>query len=540
MSVKCLSAAALLCAAIVTASCGGGKDVYTKLNRQAAQEYLQPVRPASEGRNPCWNKYAKKFMYAPTFDVPAVPDALAYRFTVRGEEGSWSFTADAPDVSLAPIWNDIPPSAVKLTVEAKLPGDRYDTVFTRSFLRDFPFKGPYHEAVRDYREAAILGALYVHLTPEIQHWIGSDEPDMAYSHNTYPCKIIGATIRNECLIARELPERRENALEIARSAAAFLMRMSRPADEPLAYFPPTYYLDRETSNRDYNRGKTMMLEAASAGQAFLDLYDATGEPVYLERAVAIGRTYVKLQRPDGSLPIKVDFLTGEPVNDVCAMLHPLLRYFQRLEGYGYDEFVPAREKGERWMDEVAVERFDMTGQFEDVSVVGLEPYQNLTNVTATRYASYLLNKPTVSEHDLQNARDLIRLSEDQFAHWAYHELTPDGFHKKNAPGVHEQYKYEMPVNSSSCNLANAWLDYYEVTGDLLSYAKAKALIDNITIQQNAVSGMIPTSFEWREPERDRRRTFWVNCTLNSVTTLLRFAGMSHELPGGASSTGAQR
>ena len=134
----------------------------------------------------------------------------------------------------------------------------------------------------------------------------------------------------------------------------------------------------------------------------------------------------------------------------------------------------------------------------------------------------------MSERDLQNARDLIRFSEDQFVHWAYYDLTQDGFHKKNAPGVHEQYKYEMPVNSSSCNVANALLNYYEVTGDLLAYAKAKALIDNITIQQNAVDGMIPTSFEWREPTR--RRTFWVNCTFNSVNTLLRFAGMSDKLP----------
>ena len=527
MVTKYLSAAAVICAAIVTVSSCGEKDLYTKLNRQAAKENLHPVRPASEGRNPCWNKFAKKFMYAPAFDVPAPSDAISYRFTVSSEAGSWSFTADRPDASLAPIWNSIPPSPVTLCVEAKLICDEYDTVYTRQFLRDFPFEGPYRGPSRDYREAAIKGALYVHLLPEMQHWIGSDEPDMAYSHNTYPCKIIGATIRNECLIARELPERRENALAIARSAAAFLIRKSQPADAPLAYFPPTYYLDKETSGRDYNRGKTMMMEAASAGQAFLDLYDATGEQEYLERAVQIGRTYVRLQRPDGSLPIKVDFETGEPVNGVSAMLTPLLRYFLRLEGYGYAEFAPAREKGAHWMDEVAVERFDMTGQFEDISVLGLEPYQNLTNVSACAYASYLLKKPDRNERDLQNARDLIRFSEDQFVHWAYHDLTPDGFHKKNAPGVHEQYKYEMPVSSSSCNVANALLNYYEVTGDLLAYAKAKALIDNITIQQNAVDGMIPTSFEWREPTR--RRTFWVNCTFNAVNTLLRFAGMSDEL-----------
>ena len=498
-------------------------DTYKRLNNQAAKEYLQPVRPASEGRNPCWNKFAKKFIYAPAFDVPDPSDALSYRFTVSSDTGSWSFESKRPNASLAPVWNSIPPGPVSLCVEAKLICDEYETVYTRSFLRDYPFEGPYRDAVRDYREAAIKGALYVHLMPEVQHWIGSDVPDMAYSHNTYPCKIIGATIRNECLIARALPERRENALAVARSAADFLIRMSRPADSPLAYFPPTYYLDKEASKREWNQGKTMTLEAAAAGQAFLDLYDETGEQEYFDRAAGIGRTYVKLQREDGSLPIKVDFVTGEPVNDVCAMLHPLLRYFRRLESYGLTEFAHARKKGERWMDSVAVERFDMTGQFEDVNVKGLEPYQNLTNCTAAPYASYLLKKPDMNSVDLQNAIDLIRLSEDQFVHWAYHEKTADGFPKKNAPCVHEQYHYEMPVDNSSCNVANAWLDLYETTGDRLALAKAKALIDNITIQQNAVSGQIPTTFEWREAGKDRKRSFWINCSFSSVTTLLRFA-----------------
>ena len=506
-------------------SCSDGLN-YDRLNRQAAKEYLIPVRPASEGRNPCWNKFAKKFMYAPAFDVQAPSDATSYRFTVSNENDSWSFKSNSPYASLAPVWNSIPPGPVSLCVEAKLICDIYDTVYTRSFLRDYPFEGPYREAVRDYREAAIKGALYVHLMPEVQHWIGSDVPDMTYSHNTYPCKIIGATIRNECLIARELPERRENALAVACSAAAFLIGMSRPADAPLAFFPPTYYLDKEASKREWNQGKTMTLEAASAGQAFLDLYDATCGQEYLDRAVGIGRTYVSLQREDGSLPIKVDFLTGEPVNEVCAMLHPLLRYFRRLEDYGFNEFAPAREKGERWMDEVAVERFDMTGQFEDVNVKGLEPYQNLTNCTAAPYASYLLRKSDMSERDLQNAIDLIRLSEDQFVHWAYPDVTQDGFPKKNAPCVHEQYHYEMPVDNSSCNVANAWLDLYEATGDELAFAKAKALIDNITIQQNAVNGKIPTTFEWRETAKDRKRTFWINCSFSSVSTLLRFSEMT--------------
>ena len=148
---------------MMLAGCGG--SVYDRLNKQAESEYLQPVRPASEGRNPCWNKFAKKFMYAPAFEVPSVPGADKYRFTVKGSAGNWTFIADRPDADLSPVWNQIPPSNVELIVEA-LTGKEADTVYTRSFLRDFPFDGPYNGPVRSYKEAAIRAALYNHLMPQ--------------------------------------------------------------------------------------------------------------------------------------------------------------------------------------------------------------------------------------------------------------------------------------------------------------------------------------------------------------------------------------
>ena len=57
---------------------------------------------------------------------------------------------------------------------------------------------------------------------------------MNYRHNTYPCKIIGATIRAEALLARLLPAHKEQATRIARNAAQFLIDQSRPAGDPLA------------------------------------------------------------------------------------------------------------------------------------------------------------------------------------------------------------------------------------------------------------------------------------------------------------------
>ena len=219
--------------------------------------------------------------------------------------------------------------------------------------------------------------------------------------------------------------------------------------------------------------------------------------------------------------IKMDFDTGQPVNDAPAMLHPLLNFLSRLHRqYGINEFLPMQEAGERWMREVPLKSFDMEGQFEDVSVMGLQPYENLTNCTAAPYADYLLRKEDPTEEDISNAIDLIRLSEDQFVHWDY-PLGPDDIHKRCAPAVHEQYKYETPIDNSSCNVANAMLSLYEKTGDRLMLAKAKALIDHLTVMQHQNSGVIPTAFVFRPVDRDIKTQITLNCCYADVLILMR-------------------
>lgn len=52
---------------------------YAAINAQAAEQYLRPIRPGYEGRNPFWNGFAKKFIYAPAFDFDEVAGAANYR-----------------------------------------------------------------------------------------------------------------------------------------------------------------------------------------------------------------------------------------------------------------------------------------------------------------------------------------------------------------------------------------------------------------------------------------------------------------------------
>ncbi|MBQ9138427.1 MAG: AGE family epimerase/isomerase [Alistipes sp.] len=516
---KFICAIALLGAVVACAP----KDANQRLTELAAAEYLTPVHPGSDDR-PFWNGFAGKFIYAPAFDFQAVEGAESYLYTATCECGkSWSFKADSPQQSLAPIWNSIPQGVdVTLKVEGiDSKGVAVGTAGERSFFRDYGFNPPYTGAVRGYREAAILGMLYVHTMPAVQNFKHSTEPDMSYTHFTYPCKIIGAVVQVETLLAKTAPQYRDEALSIARNAAQFLIDHARKPGERLAYFPPTYYKNLVHSSRSWNQGRTMAMEAASAGEAYLDLYDATGDNLYLEQAVGIANTYLTLQNEDGSWHIKYDFATGEPVNDVKAMLHPLLRYFLRLErDYGRTEYAAARLRGEQWMARHILESFDMTGQFEDTNVEGLQPYENLTNCTAAPYATYLLCRGA-SEAEVATAYELVRFSEDQFVHWDM-PLNESGYKTDSTPCVYEQYKYQMPVDNSTCNVANAMLDLYQLTGDELMRAKAKALIDNITVVQCVNTGKIPTTWRIR---LNYTPTFWANCTYDSVCTLLRMENL---------------
>lgn len=54
------------------------------------------------------------------------------------------------------------------------------------------------------------------------------------------------------------------------------------------------------------------------------------------------------------------------------MLHPILNHVRRLErDYGVTEYSGMSDKAAEWKRRVALETFDMTGQFEDVTVEGL-------------------------------------------------------------------------------------------------------------------------------------------------------------------------
>lgn len=513
-------------------SCCCDHSTETMLNSQAANEYATPIRPGGEGK-PFWNVNAKRFIYAPVFDIPETPGAQSYIFTIVQSDGtSRQFTAQSPLTSLASVWADIPVGETTLTVQPlDASGTEIGEPFNRTFMRDFPFTADDKVRHYDYRESALKALYNLHKWGPTQHWLNGTEPDMTFENNVYACKIVGATIQLECLVAEHIPAEREEALAIARNAAQYLIDNSRPADAPLAFFPPTYNLwPADTAQYTYkvvrdNQGKTMFMEAVIPAEAFLDLFAITGDSLYFNHAKGIADTYARLQATDGSWPIKVDYFTGESIVNLRSTPSTLLALFSRLrDEHGIESYDSNIFSAEQWMDSVAMPKFDLTGQFEDQPMdANQKPYMNLTSCPPTEYARYLLAKPVVTEKEIADATDLVRQVEDQFVHW---DVLPadNGLKMEHTPSVHEQYFYEVAVDNSAATTAAALTALYDKTGDQLALAKARTLTDAIVASQDPTSGHIPTL--WFFSPTGQYQSTWPNCTLMSVRQLLRMAELT--------------
>ncbi|MBP5504732.1 MAG: hypothetical protein J6X89_01360 [Bacteroidales bacterium] len=528
---------ALICALVV--SCHGQKAGvpefdYESLNAQAALEYLQPVHPGVRGEVPFWNPYSFKFIYAPAFDLDDVEGADCYQYTVTAADKQFTFLRSTPREALSPVWNEIPVGPVQLTVQAMNDdGEPVGEPQSRKFERDNPFYGPYDPAPRSYREAAVMAAEFIHNSPVAQGWLGSGElPSLRYELNCYPNKIWGGTIQIECALARLKPEYEEEALKVAHAAADALISHSQPADGALPYFPPTYY-SREGVEYiwyiqrviDRNRDYTMFADAVMAANALLDLYDTTSEQKYFDHALHIAQTYRDLQAEDGSWPVKVNWNTGESITPARCMPTSILQLAQRLhDRYGVKGFEKMIATTEDWLWKNTISNFNFNGQFEDVTVTDKASYQNLTNCIAVDCIDYFLNKPKPSKKEIAACMEMARFAEDQFTRWHSPveedaDADADAGESFSTPFVFEQYSFQCPIDASTVGVANAWMNIYEATGDLLSLAKAKTLVDSIVKIQDPDCGCIPTSL-YQDASVDISE-HWVNCTYSSIKKLLR-------------------
>jgi maltose/maltodextrin transport system substrate-binding protein len=492
------------------AAAAGATD-WPTINAAAREQAKTPIRAGEPGIRPFWNAYSKAFIHPPAFDFKEIPGAGEYRFTIEGNQEqsnadesarsensphlTHSWLAPHPWLPLdAAAWDSLAPGYYTLRVEA-LGADGAPLAAPaseRRFYRAAVFHGPYPAAPLDYRKAA--GKVYaaVFNMPQVQGWRTSDDPPQGYDLYCYPAKILSSMIRALCRHAAAEPKDAPDALAIARKMADWLIAHSQPPDAPLAHFPPTYWGDRRDVAVKY-AGQNMLLYPAHAALAYFDLAEATGNVKYRDAALAIARTYVKLQGADGTWPLKVLEKDGSPVR--ANRLLPgryLLGAFDR----GGADFAAARDRAFAFIEREPLADWNWDGQFEDMDP--MPPYQNLQKGVAVDTALRLFKMGRNAE-----ALEIVDWCEDQFTVWSDPIHHMDWQHWKT-PTALEQYDYYTPIDASMGDMIGAFAAAYRATGDVLYLEKSRALADNITRNQRA-DGTIPTYFD------SRNGSDWVNC-----------------------------
>jgi maltose/maltodextrin transport system substrate-binding protein len=509
------------------------------------EQYGIPIRPGEPGKAPFWNGYSTKFSFAPAFELPLVAGAGAYRFTaIAGDGQIHTFEADVPWAPLTPIWAELPEGMVKLKVEgvAQPGGVALGNAGEKAFYRSPVFNGPYRDpAPISYEEAGKNGLRALLKQRKFQYWLQEGKPDPECRLYCYPAKEMGAALRGMSAYSKITadPQESREAIQIALLMADFLIETSIPAGQPLEHMPLIYWLNPDSQIIEHvktaaSRVTTMMMsEPTRAAFGFLDLYDATGEKRLLEAAVRMARTFVKIQRADGTWPLVVNRETGEEIESKPVIPTWILFFLDRLSAqYGFTEFDPVRRQVEQWIMEHPVKNFHWDAQFEDIKIKA--PYEKMSYEQAADMAGYLFDHAHDNPERIRLAEEILRFVEDQFVVWehptqGWKELglagsVPGKYPTRLVenwitPAVIEQYGFFI-VARATAFVMRAYGKAYEATGKEVYLAKARSLANTLVAsQQHHGGGEIPTF------PMTTVNFYWTNNSVYTALYLLELDGI---------------
>ena len=144
---------------------------------------------------------------------------------------------------------------------------------------------------------------------------------------------------------------------------------------------------------------------------------------------------------------------------------------------------------------------------------------------------WFIDKEKAGGGMLAEAEDLMRFIEDQFVVWG--NFAPWNYRMDlvklrgeisewTSPAGLEQYRWAMPIDSSTASIISAFLALYAANGNPVLLEKACVLGDAITRMQNSKNGLIPT--HWMDKNcRENGGNFWINCMIHTADVMFILA-----------------
>lgn len=501
-----------------------------ELAKLAAEQCSSESTTAHHGggeNRPFWNVEASQFMYVPAFQFHPLQKYKKYRYTATDEKGGvHTFEGETAHELLTPIWADLPEGPVELVCHGlDKDGNAKVLVGARTFMRLSPFTADLPERKCSYTDAAKKAFDYAMSQTFIQHWITDGTPDPDYDLYVYPSKMVSSIINAMVDCAKVEPDRAEEALQIAKNAADYVIGLTPGDDSPVRGLPPTYQIDfRPEPEKRHNACAAerlhtiMMIYPAHMGYAYLKLEEATGEKRYLDAAERIAEFYRDNVKEDGSWTVIMSYDTAEPLTtDSCEPLEIIVPFLMSLYKRTGDETWKKLSDGAiEYVEKGKLMTYHWGAQFEDSYLS--ENYSNMTHYGACALIRYYCEYFSDDEEKMAKADDLMRFVEDQFVVWK----RPTPWNKMFDTSVWvtpcglEQYAWYMPIDASTSDILSTFLAMYKAGRGELHLEKAKALADTLTRVQ-LDSGLIPT--HWMDEKSKNGDAFWINCMFMATRAL---------------------
>ena len=488
-----------------------------------------------------WNQHAARFFYAPAFDFAEVTNATSYQFTVVTASGdTLRFTAGKPWASLSPVWKAIPEGMTHLFVDGL---DRTGTVVGRAGERKFYRSPAFVQAdirpANTYFESASEGLQALFQAPSVQYWLQHGKPDPTYVRYCFANKVIGGLLKAMVAYSQNAETSAEwsDAKNMARKMGDYLLSIRQPPTSRYAYVPPTYIENvngaPEPAPDRAKKNWLMVPSVVDASLGLLDLYDITRDKKYYEAAIKMAQTLLANQDADGTWPVMVNAVTGEPVHSLRMIPTAIIAFFDRLDHqYHETAYRSGRKKAWNWVVKNPLRTYQWDAQFEDVALKG--PYENLSREQACDAASLLLDDAQNHPEAIAQAEELLRFAEDQFVVWSPVK-DPDSWTKfvhpvrKRAPEtwlsptVLEQFICYEPVARSSAILINVYIKAHQVTKKQQYLQKASGLANGLLAGQRYIAETYGSPAEIPTWVKKIKPSNWMNNSYYASEAMMNLA-----------------
>ncbi len=479
-----------------------------------------------------WNLYSTRFVDAPTWTWNPIAGAAAYvvQFAHADDKAARTIRLAAPACDMTNDWPSIKPGCIDMIAWAVDSKDHALSVAWRKrFWKSRDFDGQPHEPL-DYAASLHKNLTYL-LAPardEVQDyerglprsvWSATEDSITgqrrflafpALHHTTFVLAFLNyASTFPDSPLAAE-------AMKQAKQYGDWLLSNRLPADWYCSLFPFSTIQAGRFEGLVEGRNITLF-RSSRVGEAMLAMFSQFHDERYLDYARHLADAYVRMQRPDGSWPYRVDPKDGKVVEDYTSNAVSPARFLGLVEKIApSDTYRAAREKAATWVMTNPVKTRRWQGMYEDIGVQ--PPYRNLQHYDTEEMIRYLVHYRAQDASYVPTAEQLNRYIEDQFV--VFEQGDPSIADWCPANTVLEQYTCYRPMECHTGRWLMSLLALHRATGNPMYLDKATAAGNAIVRGQHPQTGAYST---WGFDSRFGRSLLtldWPGCNAFAVDALL--------------------